>query len=82
VTDIDAVSRIRYAGGVNPIDHAVQLIAFDLEARDEAHACRLHPEIPLMQLDQSDAAYARRIVGKLLDAGWAPPQVDRTREAS
>jgi hypothetical protein len=82
VTDIDAASRIRYAGGVNPIDHAVQLIVFDLEARDEAHAGRLHPGIPLMQLDQSDAAYARRIVGKLLDAGWAPPQVEPTREAS
>lgn len=82
MSDIDAVSRIRYAEGVDPIDHAVQLVVFDLEIRDAARAGDIHPGVPVMLLDQDDAAYARRIVAKLLDAGWTPPHVERTREAS
>lgn len=79
MTDIDAISRIRYQEGIDPIEHAAQLIAIDLEVRDLVAAKQVHPRTPIALLDQSDDAYARRIIARLLDAGWSPPDVSALR---
>jgi len=73
--DIDPISRIRYQEGVDPIEHAVYLVAIDLDIRELVLTGQVHPGVPIALLDQSDEAYARRIIGKLMDAGWSPPDV-------
>lgn len=73
MTDIDAISRIRYGGGVDPIEHAVFLLAIDMEIRDDVLIGDVLPGVPIAQLDQTYEAYARRMVAKLLNAGWTPP---------
>ena len=75
MTDIDALSRFRYEQGGDPIEWAVTLIGFDLEARALVLSGQIKRGVALTLMDQSDEAYARRIVAKLLDAGWTPPQV-------
>jgi hypothetical protein len=75
MTDIDAVSQLQYDRGRNPIDWAADLIEIDLQIRDEVTAGLVAYGVPITLLDQSAQAYARRIVAKLLDAGWTPPQV-------
>jgi hypothetical protein len=79
---IDTVSRIQYEHGMDPTEWAVTLVKFDLEARDEvtSGAIAPSPAASLTLLDQSDEAYARRIVAKLLNAGWAPPDVSALRK--
>jgi hypothetical protein len=75
VTDIEPIYLMRYENGADPIEVAVDAVAIELEVRNAVilgeikygHACTL--------VDQSDDAYARRIVAKLLNAGWTPPQV-------
>jgi len=78
----EPIYRMRYDEGADPIEVAVSLVAIDLEIRDLVAAGEVHPGVPIALLDQSDAAYARRIVGKLLDAGWTPPDVARLAEES
>jgi hypothetical protein len=75
MTDIDPISRIQYDHGRDPIEWAVTLISFDLEARRLIAAGEIKHGVALTLMDQSDEAYARRIIAKLLNAGWAPPQV-------
>lgn len=75
MTDIDAISRIQYEHGIDPIEWAATLIAFDLEARDFIATGLIKPGVALTLMDQSDEAYARRIVAKLLNAGWTPPRL-------
>lgn len=83
MTDINGISRIAYEHAVDPIDWAVQLLTFDLEARDLIASGQIatSPNASLTLLDQSDEAYARRMVAKLIDAGWSPPDVDAIRRA-
>jgi hypothetical protein len=83
VTDIDAISRIQYEHGIDPIEWAATLIAFDLEARGLVACGLIKRGVALTLMDQSDEAYARRIVAKLLNAGWTPPRLaEQTEEAS
>lgn len=75
MSDIDTLSRIQYEHGADPIEWAVKLISFDLEARDLIASGQIKHGVALTLMDQSDESYARRIVAKLLNAGWTPPQV-------
>jgi hypothetical protein len=75
MTDIDNLSRFQYEHGADPIEWAVTLIGFDLEARDLVASGLIKRGVALTLMEQSDEAYARRIVAKLLNAGWTPPQV-------
>jgi hypothetical protein len=74
VTDIDYLSRFQYEQGVDPIEWAVTLVGFDLEARGLVTSGLIKRGVALTLMDQSDEAYARRIIAKLLNAGWTPPQ--------
>ncbi len=75
MSDIEPIYRMRYENGADPIEVAVDAVVIELEVRNavllgevkHGHACTL--------LDQGDEPFARRIVAKLLNAGWTPPQV-------
>ncbi|MGO9780042.1 MAG: hypothetical protein ACLPQY_09790 [Streptosporangiaceae bacterium] len=59
---IEALSRQAYGAGVSPLDfaeHLVSLIAGEVLGLDDA--------------DPLTVKLARRIIGSLLDAGWAMP---------
>jgi len=74
-TDIDAVARSAYANGVSPIDWAVTVTKTQIECRDMIRDARRHTPsaFPIFVGSLDDDAVARRIVGRLLDAGWIPP---------
>lgn len=75
MSDIDPVSRLMYNRGRDPIDWAADLIEIDLRIRDEVASGLVKRGVPITLLDQSPQAYARRILAKLLEAGWTPPAV-------
>jgi putative aminopeptidase FrvX len=74
MTGIEPIHQIQYDHGHDPIEWAVFIVATDLKIREEVAAGDIKHGVPITLLDQSDQAYARRIVAKLLDAGWTAPQ--------
>jgi hypothetical protein len=74
--ELDAVA---YAQGRDPIDWAESLVKAQIQVRDEIVIARREDPCtyPGYLLALDDAAVARRILGRLLDAGWTPPQVPR-----
>ncbi len=77
MTDIEPLHRIAYEGGRDPIDHAVFLVATQIETRDLIRSARRHTPnaYPIFQLSLDDDATARRVLAVLMDAGWRPPEV-------
>lgn len=75
LNDIDAVSSAAYAHGNDPIDWATWLAECAIDTRDEIVVARLaNPAAyPIFGLGLDTRSVACRIVGRLLDAGWAPP---------
>lgn len=77
MSEINALAANAYANGITPIDWAVKLTEFELDARADILASRAQDPkaYPGYGLSLDDGAVARRIVGALLDAGWTPPTV-------
>lgn len=78
MSDISPLARSAYRHGIDPIDYAITIAKCQIEARDEVFAARLDDPnaFPVYSLDDKPETIARVIVGKLLDAGWKPPQPD------
>lgn len=74
---IDAVSKFQYDAGADPVDWACDLVQLYVECRDQIRAARAHTPgaYPVYLLPLTDDVLARQIVGRLLDAGWTPPNV-------
>jgi hypothetical protein len=67
MNDIGFLAQFAYDTGMNPIDYATVNV---IRAHIDAHLDPAHfpgEENPVT------AALSRRILGDLLDAGWAPP---------
>lgn len=75
MTDIEPIYRIRYEYGIDPIEVAVDVVAGELEIRNAVILGEIKQGHAITLMDQSDDAYARRIVAKLLNAGWTPPNL-------
>lgn len=72
---IDALSVSVYSDGTDPIDWAVQLAATMLDVAQDVIEARTNGspyQFPSWGEVTVDAV-ARRIVARLLDAGWTPP---------
>lgn len=76
MTEIDYVSTVQYAAGYDPIDWGVHLVAVYLDTRKVA-AGRVIAGLPPLPawIDLSNEAVARKIIARLMDAGWTPPVV-------
>ncbi len=76
-SDIDDLSQAAYGYGQDPLDWAINLAHAEIHVLTTVTAARkVRPEsYPIYVLELSPEASARRIVGKLLDAGWTPPVV-------
>lgn len=61
--------------GAGPLDWAIEAAAQEIEVLCEITAARRNDPrtYPVYVWELSPAASARRIIGRLLDAGWAPP---------
>lgn len=75
--DIDALARILYESGIDPIDYAEGQILLLMEAHGRVMLARtLHPAaFPGFGIELTPEALARRIIGDLMNAGWKPPEV-------
>lgn len=79
MTDIEPLARSAYANGTDPIDWACTLVEGQVEAWDTIRRARVHTPtaFPVYIVPLTTEAIARQIVGRLLDAGWTPPEVSR-----
>ena len=82
MTDIEPIYRIRYESGMDPIEVAVDTVVTELEIRKAVILGEIKHGHAATLLDQGDEPFARRIVARLLNAGWTPPAVGRREEAS
>jgi len=73
MTDISFLASLAYDLGEDPVNYAANVVEAHLETHRAAFGCLPDPE---------DAAFARRILGDLLDAGWTPPALDPGPEAA
>jgi len=73
--DINALARISYESGVDPIDFAEGDVAMLIEAHARVAVTRIFEpgSFPGYSVEMTIDALARRILGNLLDAGWQPP---------
>ncbi len=79
--DMDYLSAAFYAGGKDGVQVAEQWVTTLLDAHANLRENR-PPGNPLPNWeDMSHEALARKIVGRLLDAGWKPP-TDEERTAA
>lgn len=76
MSDINELAQMVYADGTDPIDWAIWLAECQIDARDHVLVARSeNPDAyPLYTLDSNPVATARAIIGRLLDAGWTPPE--------
>lgn len=75
--DIDLVSKMIYAGGGDPIDHAVFLVRIRIDLRDRlaANAQAGRPVNQRLASRVHSEGWSREILGSLLAAGWTPPAI-------
>jgi hypothetical protein len=61
--------------GTDPLDWAIWLAREEITVLDEIRAARAEDPhtYPIYVWELSPEASARRIIGRLLDAGWTPP---------
>lgn len=73
--DINALARISYESGIDPIDYAEGQILLLMKAHGRVMLARtLNPAaFPGFGIELTPEALARRIIGNLLDAGWTAP---------
>jgi hypothetical protein len=71
MSDIGFLAAFAYSTGQDPIDYAAENV---IRAHIDAH---LHPDAYPGDVDPATAALSCRILGDLMDAGWAPPEVTR-----
>lgn len=83
LSDIDPLARSAYSHGRDPIDWAITIAESAITVREEIIAARrVKPgAYPIFKLSLEPGAFARRIVGQLLDAGWTPPELARPPES-
>lgn len=72
---LDALTAHAYAAGIDPLDWACALAAHGIESYWEVRRAResrprAHPD---EHRPVTTVAYGRHIIGRLLDAGWRPP---------
>lgn len=67
MADIDEVAQMAYHAGVDPIDFAIEITRQAIGCRDTL--LDISPELPY----EDDETLARRVIGRILDAGWTPP---------
>lgn len=73
MSDIDHLSGAAYESN-DPIDWATHLVKCLVEARETALKRRSRGLAPLPAwVDTSTEAVARKVLGRLMDAGWRPP---------
>jgi len=75
VTDHDS-EWIFADGVVDPIDHTAKVVGGIFYVRDAVKAARnVDPAaFPTFIGDLDDLAFARRVIGRMLDLGWTPPR--------
>lgn len=83
MTDIESQYAASYSLGKTAIDVAAQVVAIQLDTRDDIRRTRAHdPDAyPGFRGSLTVDAAALRIVGELLNAGWSPPTDDAIRKA-
>lgn len=82
MTGIEPIYRMRYEDGADPIEVAVDAVVIELDARNAVLLGEVKYGNPITLLDQGDEPWARRIVARLLNAGWTPPQIAQAKEVS
>ena len=73
--DINALARIQYESGIDPIDFAEGEVTLAIRTHATVALSRATAPgtFPIYSPDLSLEALARRILGALLDAGWNAP---------
>lgn len=72
-SDIDPAAVVEYRAGIPPCDYAEGKVAAIVGACTLVLAAGEVPPIAARGLPVGANAFARRILGALLDAGWQPP---------
>jgi hypothetical protein len=74
----DGLARHAYAHGEDPVEHAVRRAAIEIEVADEVTVSRLEnpAACPIYGATPTAESTARRIIGRLLNLGWAPPAAE------
>lgn len=75
MSEIEPIYRMRYEDGADPIEVAVDAVVIELEVRNAVILGEIQEGHAVTLLDQGDEPYARRIVARLLNAGWTPPAI-------
>lgn len=75
----DGLSLWAYANGEDPLDHAVSRAAIEIEVAGEVTAARRHDPrtFPAYGATPTPETTARKIIARLLDAGWKPPNLNQ-----
>jgi len=83
--DINWVTASTYADGMDLTDFATTMVAIYIDTRDAVLTARATNPAAFANLpavaDDSSEAFARRILGQLLDMGWKPPTTQALDDA-